>query len=90
MNMIGMKEDETKTIEIEKEKAKKQEFVVLSVTCSDCGSKMALKAFGYMPTIKDIISIEYELGGMFCIESYVFKRYGDDYEYILSRKDMSQ
>jgi hypothetical protein len=56
------------------------EYILVARSCSDCGGDFAVKPFSGKPSSEDENALVNSLGGMFCIQTKLFKR-NDDGEY---------
>jgi hypothetical protein len=45
--------------------------VIVSVSCDNCGADAAIRSLDHSPTAEEIKENENEIGGMWCIRSYV-------------------
>ena len=63
-------------------------YILIAVTCSNCGGEMAVKAFGELPTEEQKRDLCEKLGGMFCIKTRIFRQdYVGDYDLVEEEDD---
>jgi hypothetical protein len=53
------------------------EYILVARSCDDCGGDFAVKTFAQKPSKDDERSLIDSLGGMYCIQTSLFKRNKD-------------
>ena len=48
-------------------------WVIVAVSCSDCGSEFSVKVQTSKPTDVDIKNVKDAIGGMYCIKTSIYK-----------------
>ena len=55
-------------------------WIVVCVSCWECGGDIAAKSFSHKPTDSEIYKLKAMLGGMFCINERVIEEEEDEDE----------